>query len=161
MYVACLCVTVDGGEGVELFSNISSLRFGIVYIYVCIYTRARAYLQLSISIWQSCRSIGKYCRFIGHDAVIVKLQQTQKDYSQSTKRDKRERRWTFLFKLQKSTCCTKNSRKKKKKDQRFTSKCRPVVSSFSRFLVESAPSLSSFGRQCNIKQRKGARVRES
>lgn len=45
--------------------------------YVWIYTRARAYLQLSISIWQSCRSIGKYCRFIGHDAVIVKLQQTQ------------------------------------------------------------------------------------
>lgn len=45
--------------------------------YVCIYTRARAYLQLSISIWQSCRSIGKYCRFIGHDAVIVKLEQTQ------------------------------------------------------------------------------------
>lgn len=142
MYVACLCVTVDGGEGVELFSNISSLRFGIVYIYVCIYTRARAYLQLSISIWQSCRSIGKYCRFIGHDAVIVKLQQTQKDYSQSTKRDKRERRWTFLFKLQKSTCCTKNSRKKKKKkikDLRLS-----VDQSFSRFLVFSSSRLLRF-----------------
>lgn len=32
-----------------------------------------AYLQLSISIWHNCRSIGKYCKFIGHDAVIVKL----------------------------------------------------------------------------------------
>lgn len=32
------------------------------------------YLQLSISMWQSWRSIGKYCKFIGHDAVIVKLE---------------------------------------------------------------------------------------
>lgn len=31
------------------------------------------YLQLSISMWHNCRSIGKYCRFIGHDAVIVNL----------------------------------------------------------------------------------------
>lgn len=30
-------------------------------------------LQLSISIWHSWRSIGKYCKFIGHDAVIVNL----------------------------------------------------------------------------------------
>lgn len=27
-------------------------------------------------MWHSCRSIGKYCRFMGHDAVIVKLQIT-------------------------------------------------------------------------------------
>lgn len=31
------------------------------------------YLQLSISMWHSWRSMGKYCRFIGHDAVIVNL----------------------------------------------------------------------------------------
>lgn len=31
------------------------------------------YLQLSISIWHSCLSIGKYCKFIGQDAVIVNL----------------------------------------------------------------------------------------
>lgn len=32
------------------------------------------YLQLSISMWHNCLSIGKYCRFIGHDAVIVNLE---------------------------------------------------------------------------------------
>jgi hypothetical protein len=31
------------------------------------------YLQLSISIWHNCLSIGKYWRFIGHEAVIVSL----------------------------------------------------------------------------------------
>lgn len=66
-----LVSVVDGGV-----SNFFSDRH-FSFRYVCIYTRARAYLQLSISIWQSCRSIGKYCRFIGHDAVIVKLEQTQ------------------------------------------------------------------------------------
>ncbi|KAF7263743.1 hypothetical protein GWI33_001284, partial [Rhynchophorus ferrugineus] len=35
------------------------------------------YLQLSISIWHSCLSMGKYCKFIGHEAVIVNLKNTQ------------------------------------------------------------------------------------
>lgn len=30
-------------------------------------------LQLSISMTQCCLSMGKYCRFIGHDAVMVSL----------------------------------------------------------------------------------------
>lgn len=36
------------------------------------------YLQLSISIWHNCRSIGKYCRFMGHDAVIVNLEKNHR-----------------------------------------------------------------------------------
>ena len=32
------------------------------------------YLQLSISMKQSCLSMGKYCKSMGHDAVIVSLQ---------------------------------------------------------------------------------------
>lgn len=40
--------------------------------YDLIYLVAK-YLQLSISMWHSCRSMGKYCRFIGHDAVMVNL----------------------------------------------------------------------------------------
>lgn len=38
------------------------------------------YLQLSISMWHNCRSIGKYCRFMGHDAVIVNLEKYIGDY---------------------------------------------------------------------------------
>lgn len=33
-------------------------------------------LQLSISMWQSCLSMGKYWRFIGQDAVMVNLKAT-------------------------------------------------------------------------------------
>ena len=76
----CSVSVCDSGRrrGCRTFSQIYRHFASALYIYICIYTRARAYLQLSISIWQSCRSIGKYCRFIGHDAVIVKLQQMQK-----------------------------------------------------------------------------------
>lgn len=35
----------------------------------------KVYSQLSISMWHNCRSIGKYCKFIGHEAVIVSLKQ--------------------------------------------------------------------------------------
>lgn len=38
------------------------------------YETIKSYLQLSISMMQSCRSIGKYCRFMGQEAVMVSLQ---------------------------------------------------------------------------------------
>lgn len=37
-------------------------------------TRKSRHLQLSISMWHNCRSMGKYWRFMGHDAVIVNLE---------------------------------------------------------------------------------------
>lgn len=56
-----------------LFSRINEL-FGLNYSF-----GSKMYLQLSISMWQSCRSIGKYCKFIGHDAVIVNLQSEENE----------------------------------------------------------------------------------
>jgi len=60
------------------FCEIVFCSFVCIYMYMYVHTYTHvAYLQLSISIWHSCRSIGKYCKFMGHDAVIVKLKHIQ------------------------------------------------------------------------------------
>lgn len=68
----------------------------------CIIIR-NVYLQLSISIWHSCRSIGKYSKFIGHDAVIVNLIQQQKQRRNHTMNIKQNiNKWNLILALMES-----------------------------------------------------------
>jgi len=78
---AKVCVSMSNRtrRGCRILWNwISFVCMHLCNMYKSIHTHTRvAYLQLSISIWHSCRSIGKYCKFMGHDAVIVKLKHIQ------------------------------------------------------------------------------------
>ena len=169
-----MCVTVDGGEGVELFSNIYC-HFASA-LYICIYAFIHAHVRTYSSRSRYGRAVDPLESIADSlDTMPWSLNCNKRKtcYSQSMKRGQTRNddgRFSLHFEnprvidakfpqdqFQAASYRCENSRKESK-DLRLS-----VDASTSRFLVfsSSRPSLSRFERQCNIKQRKGARVRES
>lgn len=76
------------------------------------------YLQLSISMWHSCRSIGKYCKFIGHDAVMVNL-------------------WIHSFVCENTSSASNNSEACMKREQKNEKKKKNNITLFTGRISES------------------------